>query len=43
MLKLCTIHLAFDRGCFEAVLIENTHRTLGALHTTAVGRADKGF
>jgi hypothetical protein len=29
MLKLCTIHLAFDRGCYEAVLIENTSRTLG--------------
>jgi hypothetical protein len=29
MLKLCTIHLAFNRGCFEVVLIENSHRTLG--------------
>jgi hypothetical protein len=29
MLQLCTIHLAFDRGCIEAVLIENTFRTLG--------------
>jgi hypothetical protein len=29
MLKLCTIHLAFDRGCYEAILIENTCKTLG--------------
>jgi hypothetical protein len=29
MLKLCTIHLDFDRGCFEVVLIKITHRTLG--------------
>ena len=29
MLKLCTIHHAFNRGCFEAILIENTCRTLG--------------
>jgi hypothetical protein len=29
MLKLCTIHLAFHRSCFEAILIENTCRTLG--------------
>jgi hypothetical protein len=29
MLKLYTIHLAFDGGWFEAILIENTPRTLG--------------
>jgi hypothetical protein len=29
MLKLCTIHLIYDRGCFEALLIEHTCRTLG--------------
>jgi hypothetical protein len=38
MLKLCTIDLAFNRGCFEAILIENTCRTLGvrgeATHAT---------
>ena len=28
-LKFCTIHLAFNRGYFEADLIENTLRTLG--------------
>jgi hypothetical protein len=28
MLKICTIYLAFDRGSFEVVLIENTCRTL---------------
>jgi hypothetical protein len=28
MIQFCTIHLAFDRGCFEAVLIEITLRTL---------------
>jgi hypothetical protein len=22
--QICTIHVAFDRGCLEAVLIENT-------------------
>jgi hypothetical protein len=32
MLKLCTIYHAFDRGYFEAVLIENTPRTLGVKH-----------
>jgi hypothetical protein len=29
MFKLCTIDLTFDRGSFEAVLIENTCRILG--------------
>jgi hypothetical protein len=29
MLKLCTIHLVFERGYYEAVLVENTPRTLG--------------
>jgi hypothetical protein len=29
MLKFCTIHLAFDKGYFEAVLIEYIPRTLG--------------
>jgi hypothetical protein len=28
MLKLYTTHLALDRRCFEAVLIENIPRTL---------------
>jgi hypothetical protein len=27
--QFCTIHLAFDRGCFEAILMKNTLRTLG--------------
>jgi hypothetical protein len=27
--QICSIHLIFGRGCFEAVLIENTSRTLG--------------
>jgi hypothetical protein len=34
MLKLCTIHLAFDRGYFEVVLIENTPKTLVASSKT---------
>jgi hypothetical protein len=29
MLKISTIHIAFGRGCFETVLIENICRTLG--------------
>ena len=32
-----TIHLAFDRGCFEAILIENTFRTLG-INTISKGQ-----
>jgi hypothetical protein len=27
--QFCSIHLVFSRGCFEAILIENTPRTLG--------------
>jgi hypothetical protein len=27
--QICSIHLAFNRGYIEAVLIENTPRTLG--------------
>jgi hypothetical protein len=27
--RICLIHLALSRGCFEALLIENTPRTLG--------------
>jgi hypothetical protein len=27
--QTCAIYLAFDRGCFEAILIEITHKTLG--------------
>jgi hypothetical protein len=27
--SICSIYLAFNRGCFEAVLIGNTQRTLG--------------
>jgi uncharacterized membrane protein len=29
MLQFCSIYLAFNKGYFEAVLIENTQRTLG--------------
>jgi hypothetical protein len=28
-LKFCIIYLALSRGCFEAVLMKNTPRTLG--------------
>jgi hypothetical protein len=28
-LKFCIIYLALNRGCFEAVLMKNTPRTLG--------------
>jgi hypothetical protein len=28
-LKFCIIYLALNRGCFEAVLMKNTSRTLG--------------
>jgi hypothetical protein len=28
-LKICIIYLALNRGCFEAVLMKNTPRTLG--------------
>jgi hypothetical protein len=27
--QFCSIHLVFNKGYFEAVLIENTQRTLG--------------
>jgi hypothetical protein len=27
--EVCKIHLALNRGCFEAVLMKNTPRTLG--------------
>jgi hypothetical protein len=27
--KFCIIYLALNRGCFEAVLMKNTPRTLG--------------
>jgi hypothetical protein len=27
--QFCTIYLALNRGCFEAILMKNTHRTLG--------------
>jgi hypothetical protein len=28
-LEFCIIYLALNRGCFEAVLMKNTPRTLG--------------
>jgi hypothetical protein len=28
-IQVCKIHLALNRGCFEAVLMKNTLRTLG--------------
>jgi hypothetical protein len=28
-LKFCIIYLALNRGCFEAVLMKNTPRTVG--------------
>jgi hypothetical protein len=27
--QVCKIHLALNRGCFEAILMKNTLRTLG--------------
>ena len=29
--QICSIHLAFNWDCFEAVLIENTPKTLGVI------------
>ena len=29
--QFCSIHLAFNGSCFEAVLIKNTQRTLGLI------------
>jgi hypothetical protein len=33
-LKFCIIYLALNRGCFEAVLMKNTPRTLGVKPST---------